>query len=79
MYIKDGNKNSLVGSDHCNILSERNRGGIWKMKRLISLDFLRPYIPTFALHLSLNSVLSVIGMPGAECIATVAGSVGKGQ
>lgn len=49
------------------------------MKRLISLDFLRPYIPTFALHLSLNSVLSVIGMPGAECIATVAGSVGKGQ
>lgn len=49
------------------------------MKCLISLNFLRPYIPTFALHLSLNSILSVIGVPGAECIATLTGSVGKGQ
>lgn len=79
MYIKDGNKNSPVGSDHCNILSECNSGGFQKMKCLISLDFLRPYIPTFALHLSLNSVLSLIGMPGVDCIAIVTGCVGKGQ
>lgn len=77
MYIKDGNKNSPVRYDHCNILWECNSGGFRKMKCLISLDFLRPYIPTLALHLSLNSVLSVIGVPDAECIATVTDCVGK--
>lgn len=47
------------------------------MKCLISLDFLRLYIPTLALHLSVNSVLSVIGVPDAECAATVTGCVGR--
>lgn len=47
------------------------------MKCLISLDFLRLYIPTLALHLSVNSVLSVIGVPDAECIATVTGCMGR--
>lgn len=57
MKIKAGNRNSPMGSDQCSILSpaEPSNGGFGKMKRLTGLE-----IPTPALPLSLNSVLSVL-------------------